>query len=135
MRFIDSDIFINFLVKEDEIKAKASFELFRRLSSEKEKGITTEIVITKVVNILSSPPYSLNPGEVRSKLTPLTGVAGLRIPHKRLVQKALDIFVEITGLDFTDALSMAYMERDDIEEIYSFDKIKNQVRSIKRVEP
>ena len=135
MKFIDADIFINFLTKGDAQQSKASFKLFQKLAEEKEKGITTEIVITKVINILSTAPYSLNPEEIRGKLTPLIMVSGLRIPHKRLVQRALDIFVETNELDFSDALSIAYMERDDIKEIYSFDKNKDQVKSITRVEP
>lgn len=135
MQFIDSDIFINFLVKDNEIKAKASFKLFQKLAKEEEKGVTTEIVLNKAINILSSSPYSLTPEEVRGKLTPLILVSGLRIPHKRLIIRALDIFTEVKGFDFSDALNLAYMERDDIKEIYSFDKNKDQARNIKRIEP
>lgn len=135
MRFLDADIFINFLIKEDEGKSKASYMLFQKLAKEEEKGITTEIVLNKVINILASPPFSLSPEEIRGKLTPLILVSGLRIPHKRLIIRALDIFVETKEIDFTDALTVAYMVRDDIKEIYSFDKNLDKLPQIKRIEP
>lgn len=133
MRLISSNVILNFLTKGEG--AEKCLALFKKLSLDGGEAMTTEAVIVKVVNLLNGNKFGLSPEEIRSKLTPILSLEGLRLRHKRRIMLALDIWVKYKVLDFTDALIAAYMKRDEINEIYSYDKDFDKLPQIKRIEP
>ncbi|OGE14631.1 hypothetical protein A3F00_00450 [Candidatus Daviesbacteria bacterium RIFCSPHIGHO2_12_FULL_37_11] len=133
MRLISSNVILNFLTRGEG--ADKCLALFKKLSLDGTEAITTEAVIVKVINILSGDKFELSPEEIRGKMTPILALEGLRLRHKRRILLALDIWVKYKVLDFTDALVVAYMKRDEINEIYSYDKDFDQLPQIKRIEP
>ncbi|MBN1218755.1 MAG: PIN domain-containing protein [Anaerolineae bacterium] len=135
MPFVDTNIFIRYLTKDDPAKAQACFELFQQAAANQVALTTTEAVITEVVYVLSSQKtYGLARADVRARLYPLLSVSGLRLPHRQTYLRALDLYT-LYPLDFEDAVIVAQMERQKINELYSYDQGFDRVASLTRHEP
>ncbi len=135
MHFVDTNIFIRYLTKDDPQKAQACFELFQQATTNEITLITTEAVITEVVYVLSSQKtYNLSRQDVRSRLYPLLSVAGLKLPQRSNFLRALDIYAA-HNLDFEDALIVAHMEQQKLTDLYSYDQGFDKVSGITRHEP
>lgn len=137
MRFLDTNIVLRYLTRDDEGKAAACLELFHRVRQGKEEVFTCEAIITEVVYVLSSPraPYRLGHEDIRARLLPILTLRGLRLPQKQVYIRALDVYAAHPFLDFEDALAAAHMERRGIQEILSYDQDFDRVPFLRRVEP
>lgn len=135
MQFIDTNIFIRYLTKDDPDKAQACFELFERAAANQIALTTTEAVITEVIYVLSSKKtYGLAREDIRARLYPLLSVPGLRLPQRKTFLRALDLYT-LYPLDFEDALIVAHMERQKVSDLYSYDQGFDRVSGITRYEP
>ena len=95
----------------------------------------TETVVAEVVYVLSSKrTYNLPRDQIRARLYPLLTLQGLRLPQRRTVLRALDLYVAYE-IDFEDALIVAHMQRQAIRDVYSYDRDFDQVPGINRQEP
>lgn len=137
MRFLDTNVILRFLTRDDEAKAEACFELFQRVSRGEEELSTCEAIVSEVVYVLSSARagYRLGHEEIRARLLPILTLRGIRIPQKRVYIHALDIYASSIFLDFEDALAIAHMEHQGIDEILSYDRDFDRVEEITRVDP
>jgi len=136
VRFLDTNVIIRLLTRDDQVKAEASLELFKRIGQGVEEVQICESMVAEIAYVLSSRAlYNLDHSEIRDRLAPLLGLRGLRVPNKTIVLRALDLYAEHSVLDFEDALAVSYMEAQRIEEIYSYDHDFDRVQSITRVEP
>jgi predicted nucleic acid-binding protein len=137
LRFVDTNIILRYLTRDDEVKAQACFRLFQRLKKSEEVAFTSEAIIAEVAYVLSSPraPYHLSHEEIRARLSPILALRGLKLPGKRIYQRALDIWANYPFLDFEDALSVAHMEGRGVREILSYDRDFDRVPAVARVEP
>lgn len=134
-RFLDTNILLRHLVRDDESKAQASRALLLRLERGEETVITTDIAIFEAVYILQSPRhYALSRNRIRHMLEPLIGLRGLRIESKSLYPRVFDLFCT-KNISFADAYHAAYMELHDIAEVYSYDTDFDRVQGVTRVEP
>ncbi len=135
MQFIDANVFIRHLTRDDPEKAQACFELFHKAQRRELTLITSESVIAEVVYVLASKQlYNLPREEIRKLLYPLLSLPGLRLTHRKMYLRALDLYATYP-LDFEDALTVAQMERQKISELYSYDREFDQVAGITRLEP
>ncbi len=135
MMFLDANIILRHLTRDEPEKAQRCFELLQRADHGEVRLTTSESVIAEVVYVLSSPRlYNLPPERVRSLLLPILSLRGLRLPSRRLYRRALDIYAS-HGIDFEDALAVAHMERRGITEILSYDRHFDRIEGIKRIEP
>ncbi len=135
MEFLDTNIFLRYLTRDDPVKAKRCYELFQRIKRKEIVATTSESVLAEVVYVLSSRTLYNQPREnVRALLLPLVTLPGLRIPHRRTFLRALDLYAS-TALDFEDALSVAHMERMHVTTILSYDEDFDRVKNIQRREP
>jgi predicted nucleic acid-binding protein len=135
MQFIDANIFIRHLTRDDPEKAQACFDLFRRAERNEISLLTSEAVIAEVVYVLSSKQlYALSREEIRELLHPLLSLPGLKLTHRRVYLRALDLYATYP-IDFEDALVVAQMERQKVTEVYSYDRDFDQVAGITRLEP
>jgi predicted nucleic acid-binding protein len=135
MRFIDTNIFIRHLTKDDPQKAQACYNLFKKAEANQIKLTTTEAVITEVVYVLSSKKlYDLSRKRIRQLLYPLLSLKGLSLPHKRMYLRALDLYATLT-MDFEDTVIVAQMERQKLQELYSYDERFGRIPHLKRLEP
>jgi predicted nucleic acid-binding protein len=134
MPFVDTNIFLRYLTKDDPDKAQACFELFKRAEANQVTLTATETVIAEVVYVLSSKrTHDLPRDQIRARLYPLLTLQGLRLPQRRTVLRALDLYVAYE-IDFEDALMVAHMERQAIRELYSYDRDFDQVPGVNRQE-
>lgn len=135
MQFVDTNIFIRHLTGDDLSKAQACFALFKQAQQNQIQLTTSETVIAEIVYILSSKTlYNLSREQIRVRLEPLLSLSGLKLPYRQTYLRALELYVSYT-IDFEDALAIAHMERDGLNEIYSYDRDFNKILSVKRVEP
>jgi predicted nucleic acid-binding protein len=137
LRLLDTNIVVRLLGRDDEIKARACSNLFRRVEEGSEEVLLTECVLMEVVQVLTSLhlAYRLNHEDIRARLLPILTLNGLRLPDKQLYLRALDIYAAYQFLDFADALCAARMEYLGISEILSYDHNFDRVPGLKRVEP
>ena len=137
MRFLDTNVILRYLTRDDEAKAKACYQLFQRVKRGDEELLTCEAIVTEVVYVLSSrrAPYRLSHEEIRDRLVPLLTLRGLRLSQKRIYIRALDLYASSPFLDFEDALAASHMEQRGVTEIVSYDKDFDRVAGLRRVEP
>lgn len=136
MKYLDANIVIRYLTKDDQRKALACFELFQRLKRGDEQVETNEAVMAEVVYVLSSKAnYNLPNDEIRARLLPIISLKGLKLKNKKIYLRALDLYVQYKNLDFEDVLSLAFMERKGIKQIYSYDSDFDRITNMERVEP
>jgi len=137
MRFLDANVILRYLTRDDEAKAQACYELFQRVKQGEEVVFTCEAIITEVVYVLSSPraPYHLRHEEIRARLQPILTLPSLRLQRKRIYLRALDLYASSPFLDFEDTLAIAYMERQGMKELLSYDRGFDRVQGITRIEP
>lgn len=137
MRFLDANVILRYLTRDDEAKARACYRLFQRVKRGDEELFTCEAIVTEVVYVLSSrrAPYRLSHEEIRARLVPILTLRGLRLPHKRVYVRALDLYASSPFLDFEDALAASHMEQRGMTEIVSYDKDFDRVAGLQRVEP
>jgi predicted nucleic acid-binding protein len=59
---------------------------------------------------------------------------GLKLEHKRMFYRALDIYGSDPELDFEDAMAVAHVERQGLTEIVSYDRDFDRISGIHRTE-
>ncbi len=137
MRFLDTNVILRYLTRDDEVKAEACYQLLDRASRGEEILITCEAIVAEVVYVLSSrrAGYHLNRHEIAARLFPILSLRGLRLPQKHIYINALNIYASSPALDFEDALAIAHMQHQRITQIISYDKDFDQIPDIQRLEP
>ena len=135
MQYVDADIFLRFLTRDDPAKAERVKELLERAERGEVALLTSESVIAELVFVLSSPKlYNLSRERIRALLVPIVSLRGLKIASRSLLLAALDVYAT-TPLDFVDALVGAHMEARQVTEVYSYDRHFDLVSGIRRLEP
>ena len=135
VRFLDTNILLRHLTRDDEEKAAACRSLLLRLEQGQEIVITTDHVVWETVYVLQSPrQYGLTRDRIRLLLEPLLKLRGLRLPGKRLYRRVFDLYCE-QGISFADAYNAAYMEARGLNEVYSYDTDFDRIEGIARLEP
>jgi predicted nucleic acid-binding protein len=135
VQFIDANVFLRFLTRDDLEKAERVRALLGRAERGEVELLTSEAVICELVFILSSPRlYKLSRQQVRNVLWPIVSLRGLRLPNRSVFLRALELYA-MTPMDFVDTLAVAHMERRKISEVYSYDAHFDLVDSVRRLEP
>lgn len=136
MKFVDTNVFIRFLTGDDPARAAASHEFFARVERGEEAACTLEAVIAEIVFVTSSRAHhSLARLDIVRRLRPVLSLPGIAIPHRPTILRALEVYAAHAQLDFEDALTVAHMERLDIQELLSYDCDFDAVPGVTRVEP
>ncbi len=134
-RFVDTNILLRYLTRDDEQKAEACFALLLRSEQGEEELVTSDLVIFKTVFMLQSRRhYDLPRERIRELVEPVIGLRGLRLPRKAVYVRAFDLYCE-QNIDFADAYNAAYMEALGLSEIYSYDTDFDRLQGISRIEP
>lgn len=135
MEFLDTNIILRYLTKDDQVKALRCFELFQQVKRKEIQLTTSEAVLAEVVYVLASRSHYNQPrGNIRNLLLPIVSLPSLKIQHRRAFLRALDLYAN-TALDLEDALSIAHMERMKLTTILSYDRDFDHVKGIHRREP
>jgi predicted nucleic acid-binding protein len=133
--FVDTNIFIRFLTRDDPLKTSRCLELFQRAQRGEIVLITSESVIAETVYVLSSRmTYRMPRTDLATALRPVLAISALRIEHKASILDALARW-ESSPLDFEDCLSIEHIRRTSLSDIYSYDRDFDRIPGIHRIEP
>jgi predicted nucleic acid-binding protein len=138
MYFVDTNVFLRYLTNDDDpIKGERCRELLKKADAKQVELATHDAIVAEIVYVLESKKengYALARGRIRELLYPLILIRGLRLPNRKAVLRALDLYAETT-LDFEDALLVAYAETRTSRHLYSYDAGIDAVPSVVRSEP
>src|SRR5713226_5107179 len=122
MQYLDANIFLRYLAQDNPKQSQACFELLQKARRNEVTLTTSEAIIAEVVYVLQSKQlYALSAEEIRARLYPVLSIPGLKLPFRRMVLRALDLYA-MYRLDFEDALAIAQMEKQKITEVYTYDR-------------
>jgi predicted nucleic acid-binding protein len=133
---LDANVILRYVTQDNADQSWRAHALFQQLEAGGLSLTTTESVLVEVVQVLSSRAlYNLSRDEVRTHLSAVLALRGLKLPYKRVYLRALEVYVAYPRLDFVDALNVAHAERAKTMTIVSFDRDYDRVPGINRTEP
>lgn len=118
--FVDTNLFLRYLTDDVPAQADAVEDLFRKAAQGKSRLVTNGMVVAEIVWTLESY-YALERGDIQNKVLAILNTPGLEIPESNLILKSIIWYAE-KNVDFIDAYNAAWMEREGIEKIYTFDR-------------
>jgi predicted nucleic acid-binding protein len=131
--FLDTNIFLRYLTKDDPSKYEKCREMFKRAMKGEIAITTSGMVIAELVWTLLSY-YKVPKAEVVEKVTVIVGTKNLSIPDKHIVADALVLYAR-KNIDFIDAYNSIFMRYHGLGEIYSYDEDFELMEDIQRREP
>ena len=131
--FVDTNIFLRYLTKDDPSKYEKCREMFKKAMKGEIAITTSGMVIAELVWTLLSY-YKVPKAEVVEKVTVIVGTKNLSIPDKHIVADALVVYAR-KNIDFIDAYNAVFMRYHDLREIYSYDEDFELMEDIQRREP
>jgi predicted nucleic acid-binding protein len=132
-KFIDTNIFLRYLTRDDPAKYEKCRELFKKTIVGKTSIATSGIVIAELIWTLSSY-YKVPKADVVEKVSIIVSTENLYIPDKDIIMDAL-LFYSMKNIDYIDAYNAVFMKYNGLDEIYSYDEDFDVVENIKRTEP
>lgn len=122
MVFLDTNIFIRLITKDNEEQTKKAVEVFESIVNGNIIGFVEDSVIAEVLHVtVSKRIYGLERSVVVGLLLPLLSIEGVYHNYKPQLSVALEKYAEL-NLDFVDCLALSYKEAEIVESIASFDK-------------
>jgi len=131
--FVDTNIFLRYLTKDDASKYEKCKEMFKRAMKGDITITTSGMVIAELVWTLLSY-YKVPKAEVVEKVSVIVGTQYLTIPDKQVIADALVLYAR-KNIDFIDAYNAVFMRYRGIRDIYSYDEDFELVEEIQRREP
>jgi predicted nucleic acid-binding protein len=133
--YIDTNILIRYLTKDDPEKQERAAALLQRVEKGQLHVIVPLTVVSETVFVLASPRnYGLPREEIVALLTPILKLTNLRLENRRLIMRALDLYAT-SNRSFGDCLIAASMYQSAAKVIYSFDTDFDRLPGITRQEP
>ncbi|HHT9137055.1 MAG TPA: PIN domain-containing protein [Candidatus Wunengus sp. YC60] len=131
--FVDTNIFLRYLTKDDSSKYDKCKEVFRMAMEGKITLITSAMVIAELIWTLLSH-YKVSKADVIEMISIIVSTENLFIPDKDIIADALVLYSR-KNIDYIDAYNAVYMKYYDCNLIYSYDRDFDAVEDIKREEP
>jgi predicted nucleic acid-binding protein len=132
-KFIDTNIFLRYLTKDDPSKYDKCREIFKKAVEGKIELATSGIVIAELIWTLLSY-YKAPKADVIEKISIIVSTENLHIPDKNIITDALVLYGR-KNIDYIDAFNAVFMKYHNLNEIYSYDEDFDVVEDIKREEP
>jgi predicted nucleic-acid-binding protein len=118
--FVDTNLFLRFLTDDIPAQADAVEALLQRAARGKVHLITTTIVIAEIVWTLESY-YELDRKEIQEMILGMLNTEGLEVTDSDLLLQAIVLYTE-KNVDFIDAFNAAWMIKNNVKKIYTFDQ-------------
>lgn len=132
-KFIDTNIFLRYLTRDDPAKYEKCRELFKKTIEGKTSIATSGIVIAELIWTLLSY-YKVPKADVVEKVSIIVSTENLYIPDKDIIMDALLLY-SMKNIDYIDAYNAVFIKYSGLDEIYSYDEDFDIVQNIKRTEP
>ncbi len=121
MKFLDTNVILRYLTRDDEEKAETCYAFLQRGQRGEQDLFTCKSIIAEVIYVLSSPRhYRLSHRETRARCVPILHLRHLQLLQKGVCLQTLDIFSSHPNLDY--------------KEIVSYDKDFDLMKGISRTE-
>jgi len=133
MRFVDTNIFLRFLINDVPHQANACEALFRRAVAGEEILCTSDMVIAEIIWVLESY-YELSRTDIREKVEKILNTKNLECTDREIILHALAIYEE-KQIDYIDAYNAYSMRAKEIYELYSYDRHYDRLSWLDRIEP
>ena len=133
MIFLDANIFIRFLTKDDRKKAEDVRKLFELIEGGKIKAQTHIIVLAEIVWTLHSF-FKIKKETIAEYIALLLDLKNLTMNDEKIIGRAIEIFKN-RNIDFIDAFCASLAEEHQIKYICSYDRDFDKIKDIKRIEP
>ena len=131
--FIDSNIYLRVIVKDDKRKAEDCEQLIHKVIKKELKAATSILVVAEVAWTLLSF-YKLSKGQVAELLRGIAAIKNLKIKNNENLQIALDIFTAY-NVKFIDCLLASQPDiRSGKTAIVSYDRDFDKL-GVTRLEP
>jgi len=132
-KFVDTNVFLRYLTKDNPSKYERCREIFKRALEGEITLSTSEMVIAELIWTLLSY-YKVPKAEVVEKVSVILGTENLFVPDKDVLADALVLYAR-KNMDFIDAYNAVFMKYQGIREIYSYDEDFDMIEDIERKEP
>ncbi len=133
MIFLDTNIFLRYFEREDELIYRKVEKLFFEIVHGNIKGISNTMVIAEVIWVLDKF-YNWEKEKICENVELILNTPNIKFKERHTILGAVDIF-KGENIDFIDAYNCAYMRANGVSEIYSFDRHFDEFTDIKRLEP
>lgn len=139
MIFLDASIFLRTLTRSSDPKVERMghmvSDLFRRVERGEVEVTTSDAVIAEVVFILTARTrYHVDVPAAAERMAAILRLQGVRRHEKRIILRALDLWMERPKLEFVDALTASYAQQPGID-LATFDSDFETVARITRWQP
>jgi predicted nucleic acid-binding protein len=132
-KFVDTNVFLRYLTKDDLSKYERCRAMFKR-ALEGEIAISTSgMVIAELIWTLVSY-YKVPKADVIEKVSVILGTENLFVPDKDVLVDALVLYAR-RNIDFIDAYNAVLMKYRGLREIYSYDEDFETIEDIERKKP
>lgn len=132
--FLDSNIFLRAILKDDEAKAKNCLKLFEKVDRGEIKAATSMLVLNEILWVLEG--YKAERAKIaeRLKAVATSNVEILGAENGRIVLESIEYYKE-TGVDFIDALNACIARENKIQVIATYDNHFEKLDFVKAVLP
>ncbi len=131
--FLDTNVIVRHITDDVPAMAATARALLKRVETGEVSAHITEAVLIEAIQVLTSPHlYNLDRATVARDLAVILELRGLRLPTKEMYFEALDLWAA-SRLDFPDVLAVAYMRRQGLESIATFDRDFDRFPGISRL--
>lgn len=118
--FADTNLFLRYLTNDVPAQADLVESLLHRAAKGKVNLVTTSLVIAEIVWTLESY-YELDKKEIQTMILGILNTDGLEALDSDLILQAIVHYTD-KNVDFIDAFNAAWMVRNDVNKIYTFDQ-------------
>jgi predicted nucleic acid-binding protein len=132
-QFIDTDIFLRFLTRDDPSRYEKCRDIFKKAIEGEIALATSAMVIAELIWTLLSY-YKVPKADVIEKVSIIVATESLHIPEKDRIMDALVLYGR-KNIDYIDAYNAVSMRHDGLKEIYSYDEDFDAIEGIQRKEP
>jgi uncharacterized protein len=118
--FADTNLFLRYLTNDVPVQAEAVEKFFQRAAKGELIVVTTGLVMAEIVWTLESF-YKQPRKRIAEMLLAILNTPGLKVVDSDLVSQAAVWFVD-KNVDFIDAYNAAWMSREGISTVCTFDQ-------------
>jgi predicted nucleic acid-binding protein len=131
--FIDTNIFLRYLTKDDPVQYPRCRNLFKKAQHGEMLLVTSTLVIAELIWTLASH-YQVSKEQIIEKISIIIGSVAVQIPDKEIIAEALVIYAR-KNVDYIDAYNAVLLRHLNLKAIYSYDKDFDKLETVQRLEP
>ena len=131
--FVDTNVFLRYLTKDDLTKYERCMEVFKRALHGEVILTTSAMVIAELVWTLLTY-YKVPKSEIVQKVSIIVNTEFLSIPGKEIIADALVLYGR-KSIDYIDAYNAIFMRQQSVSKIYTYDSDFEAIEGLQKEEP